>query len=168
MLMKKNKKSKKKLGIFLKKINYKKIKKDVSLYLRTNILTITFLIMGLMNGVILRFLTVKNYLNVKPILGDLIVLLVIAAFAYLIKPNRQFKYYLFWIIFLSVICFANSVYYFNYISFISLSLLKTSTQLGGYVSAVTTLLELKYLVYILPIIVLVLVNKKLKKGAFLQ
>ena len=166
--MKKNKKSKKKLGIFLKKINYKRIKKDVSLYLRTNILTITFLIMGLMNGVILRFLTVKNYLNVKPILGDLIVLLVIAAFAYLIKPNRQFKYYLFWIIFLSVICFANSVYYFNYISFISLSLLKTSTQLGGYVSAVTTLLELKYLVYILPIIVLVLVNKKLKKGKYYE
>ena len=107
--MKKRKKSKKNFDVFFKKINYKKIKKDVNLYLKTNILAITFLTMGIINGIILRFLTVKNYLNVKPILGDLIVLLVIVAFGYLIKPKNQFKYYLVWLILLSVICFVNCI-----------------------------------------------------------
>ena len=160
------KKGLKKIKNFFKKIDYKNIKKQVSIYLKTNILTITFLISNIINGIILRYLTVKNYFNIKPILGDLVILLVIIAFAYLIKPKNQFKYYIIWSIILSIVCVANCVYYSNYISFISFSLLKTSSQLSGYSDAVTSILELKDFIFLWIIVVLIFVHKKLKKKKY--
>ncbi len=160
------KKGLKKVKNFIKNIDYKKIKKEINIYLRTNILTITFLITNIINGIILRYLTVKNYFNIKPILGDLVILLVIISFCYLIKPKHQFKYYITWSIILTIICIVNCVYYSNYISFISFSLLKTSSQLNGYTDAVTNILELKDFIFIWEIIVLIIVHNKLKKRKY--
>ena len=36
----------------------------------------------------------KNYFELKPILADLAVVLIIGAFGYFIKPKHQFKYFL--------------------------------------------------------------------------
>ena len=157
-----------KLKEFFKNIDYKKIKKEIKTYLSTNLLTITFLITNILNGVILRFFTVKNYLNIKPVLGDLIIILFIISFCYLIKPKHQFKYYLTWSIILSLICLINSVYYNNYISFISISLLKTSTQLTGYTDAVTSILTLKDFTFIWGVIILIIVHKKLKEKKYYE
>ena len=160
------KKGLKKIKNYIKSIDYKKIKKEVNIYIRTNILTITFLITNIINGIILRYLTVKNYFNIKPILGDLVILLVIISFCYLIKPKHQFKYYITWSIIFTLICIVNSVYYSNYISFASFSLLKTSSQLSGYTDAVTSILELKDFVFIWEIIVLIAVHNKLKNKKY--
>ena len=160
------KKGFKKFKNYLKIIDYKKIKKEVNIYLKTNILTITFLITNIVNGIILRYFTVKNYFNIKPILGDLVILLVIISFCYLIKPKHQFKYYMPWSIIFTLICIVNCVYYSNYISFASFSLLKTSSQLGGYTDAVTSILELKDFIFIFGIIILVFVHNKLKKRKY--
>lgn len=160
------KKGLKKIKKCFKNIDYNNIKKQVCVYLKTNILTITFLIGNIINGIILRYLTVKNYFNIKPILGDLVILLVIISFAYLIKPKNQFKYYITWSIILSIVCIANCIYYSNYISFISFSLLKTSSQLGGYSDAVTSILELKDFIFIFEIIILIIVHNKLKKKKY--
>ena len=160
------KKGLKKIKNYIKSVDYKKIKKEVNIYIRTNILTITFLITNIINGIILRYLTVKNYFNIKPILGDLVILLVIISFCYLIKPKHQFKYYITWSIIFTLICIVNSVYYSNYISFASFSLLKTSSQLSGYTDAVTSILELKDFVFIWEIIVLIAVHNKLKKKKY--
>ena len=160
------KKGFKKFKKYISKIDYKNIKKEVSIYLRTNILTITFLITNIINGIILRYLTVKNYYNIKPILGDLVILLVIISFCYLIRPKHQFKYYITWSIILTLVCIVNCVYYSNYISFASFSLLKTSSQLSGYTDAVTNILELKDFIFIWEIIVLIFVHNKLKKRKY--
>ncbi len=160
------KKGLKKVKNYIKKIDYKKIKKEVKVYLKTNILTITFLITNIINGIILRYLTVKNYFNIKPILGDLVILLVIISFCYLIKPKHQFKYYITWSTILTIICIVNCVYYSNYISFISFSLLKTSSQLNGYTDAVTNILELKDFIFIWEIIILIIVHNKLKRKKY--
>lgn len=151
-----------------RKIEIKKIKKEVSVYVKTNILTITFLVGNIINGIILRYLTVKNYFNIKPILGDLVVLLLIIAFCYLIRPKHQFKYYIVWSCILSFICIANCVYYANYLSFISVSLLKTSSQLSGYTDAVTNILEIKDFIFLISIIGLIIVHKKLKKKKYYE
>ena len=160
------KKGLKKVKNYIKKIDYKKIKKEVKVYLKTNILTITFLITNIINGIILRYLTVKNYFNIKPILGDLVILLVIISFCYLIKPKHQFKYYITGSTILTIICIVNCVYYSNYISFISFSLLKTSSQLNGYTDAVTNILELKDFIFIWEIIILIIVHNKLKRKKY--
>lgn len=151
---------------FFKNINYNKMKKEVKVYLKTNILTITFLITNIINGIILRFFTVKNYFNIKPILGDLVFLLLIISFCYLIKPKHQFKYYLPWSIIFTIVCMVNCVYYSNYISFASFSLLKTSSQLGGYTDAVTSILEIKDFIFLFAIFILIFVHNKLKKRKY--
>lgn len=155
-----------KLKGFFRKENIKKIKREVKVYINTNILTITFLITNLLNGILLRYLTVKNYFNLKPILGDLVLLLLIIAFCYLLKPKHQFKYYITWTIILTIICIGNCIYYSNYISFMSISLLKTSSQLSGYSDAVTSILEFKDLIFLIPIIVLIFVHHNLKKKKY--
>ena len=160
------KKGFKKIKNYFKKLDYKKIKKEVKTYINTNILTITFLIGNIINGILLRYFTVKNYFNIKPILGDLILLLVIICFAYLIKPKNQFKYYIVWSCILVIVCIVNCVYFGNYMSFVSFSLLKTSSQLGGYTDAVTSILEIKDFIFIWEIILLIVVHNKLKKKKY--
>ena len=120
--------------------------------------SLTFVLSSVINGCLLRFLTVKNYFDIKPIIADLAVVLVIGAFGYFIKPKHQFKYFLVWSIILTGLCIVNAIYYSNYISFASVSLLKTATELGGYTDAVTGILEFRFFVYVWQIFTLIFVH----------
>jgi len=141
----------------------KKFKK----YLMTNILMTTFIVSSLVNGCLIRFFTVENYFAIKPILADLVVLLIITAFGYFFKPKHQFKYFLGWSIVFTLICIVNAVYYSNYLSFASLSLLKTAGELGGYADAVIkNILEIKQLIYLWQIFALCFVHIQLKKKKY--
>ena len=80
-----------------------KILKAIKRYISTNILMSTFIIGGILNACLVRFFTVNNYFAVKPILADIVVLLVITAFGYFIKPKHQFKYFIVWSIILTLI-----------------------------------------------------------------
>ena len=136
-------------------------------YLKTNILMCTFIISSLINGCLVRFFTVENYFVIKPILADLVVLLIITAFGYFFKPKHQFKYFLGWSILFTVICIVNAIYYSNYLSFASLSLLKTAGELGGYADAVLkNILEIKQLIYLWQIFALCFVHVQLKKKRY--
>ena len=136
-------------------------------YFRTNVLMCTFIISCLINGCLIRFSTVGNYFAIKPILADLVVLLIITAFGYFIKPKHQFKYFLFWSIVLTLVCIINAIYYSNYLSFVSISLLKTASELGGYTDAlVKNILEIKQMIYLWQIFALCFVHIQLKKKKY--
>lgn len=136
-------------------------------YFKTNILMATFILTSLINGILVRFFTVENYFAIKPILADIFVLLIITAFGYFIKPKHQFKYFILWSIILSTICIVNSVYYSNYLSFASFSLLKTASELGGYTDAVfENILEMKDLIFIWQIFTLSFVHIQLKRKKY--
>ena len=144
-----------------------KFLKKVQNYLKTNILMCTFIITSLINGCIVRFFTVQNYFAIKPILADLIVLLIVTAFGYFIKPKHQFKYFISWSILFAFICILNTIYYSNYLSFASVSLLKTATELGGYTDAVIqNILALKQLIYLWQIFALCFVHIQLKRKKY--
>lgn len=133
-------------------------------YLRTNILFMTFVGTSVINGCLLRFLTVKNYFDVKPIIADLAIILIIGALGYFIKPKHQFKYFFVWSVVFTVLCVVNSMYYTNYISFVSFSLLETSLQLVDVGDAVVNnVMEIKDFSYIWQILAILFVNKTLKK-----
>ena len=141
--------------------------KKIKNYLKTNILMCTFILSTLINGCIIRFFTVENYFAIKPILADLVLLLIITAFGYFFKPKHQFKYFLTWSIILTLICIVNAIYYSNYLSFVSLSLLKTAGELGGYADAVIkNILEIKQLIYLWQIFALCFVHVQLKKKKY--
>ena len=141
--------------------------KRLKRYLKTNILMCTFIITSLINGCLVRFFTVQNYFAIKPILADLVVLLIVTAFGYFIKPKHQFKYFLGWSILFTFICTLNTIYYSNYLSFASISLLKTATELGAYADAVIkNILQIKQLIFLWQIFALCFVHVQLKKKKY--
>ena len=153
----------KKIKTFFKKIykyNYRK-------YIKTNILFLSFVIMSVINGCMLRFTTVGNYFELKPILADLAFSIIIGSFGYLFKPQNQFKYYLTISIMFVIVCIINSVYYTNYLSYVSVSLLATSLQLFGVGDAVTqNIMEIDDFYYIWQIFAMILVHVNLNKKSY--
>ena len=157
----------------IKEFNLKKFLKDFKKlshsYLKTNVLFTTFVITSVINGCLLRFFTVKNYFAIKPILADLAIVLIIGAFGYFIKPKKQFRYFFTWEIIFTAICVIHSIYYNNYVSFASISLLSTSAQLGGMGKAVVeNIMEFKDFSYILGIVILWFVHSSLKKRDYYE
>ena len=133
-------------------------------YLKTNKLMFTFILTSIINEIIVRYYTVNNILTIKPIFADLTFLLFITAFGYFLKPKHQFKYFITWSCILTALCIINTVYYSNYISFASVSLLKTASELGGYTDAVfENIFELKDLIYVWQIFTLIFIHIQLKK-----
>jgi len=138
-------------------------------YLKTNILFMTFVLTSLFNGCLLRFLTVRNYFDIKPIIADLAFVLVIGAFGYFIKPKHQFKYYVTWSAVFIALCVVNSMYYSNYLSFVSFSLLETSLQIADMSDAVVgNVMELKDFVFLWQLLAIIIVNKNLKKKKYYE
>lgn len=136
-------------------------------YLKTNKLMLTFIITTIINEILLRFFTVNNVFSIKPIFADLAFLLFITSFGYFLKPKNQFIYLLIWSIIFVFLCIVNTIYYSNYISFASVSLLKTASELGGYTDAVfENIFEFKDLIYIWQIFTLTFVHIQLRRKKY--
>ena len=147
-----------------KKIN--KFFKSLKKYIKSNILMSVFIISCLINGCLLRYFTVANYFAIKPVMADLTILLFFTSFGYFFKPKNQFKYLLVLSIFFTAICIVNSIYYSNYLSFASVSLLSTASELGGYMDALENIFEFKDLIFLWQIFALVFTHRKLKKSKY--
>lgn len=133
-------------------------------YAKTNVLFLTFVITTLLNGILLRFLTVHNYFAIKPVVADLAMILLFGSFVYLFKPKNRFKYLLIMSVLFTLICIINSLYYTYYMSFASFSLIAVSLSLIDVGDAVVeNVLQIKDFLFLWQIIVLLIVHNKLKK-----
>lgn len=141
------------------------MKEKIKKCLASNVLFLTFVISSLINSFLLRAFTVKNYISLKPVLADIVIILIIGLFGFLIKnPKRRFAYYMPWTCVFVFLCIANSIYYTNYRSFISVSLISTASQLGGVMDAVTeNILEAKDLSFLWAVVAMIVVYVILKK-----
>lgn len=149
------------------RVLFGKAKINSKSYMKTNVLFFTFVITSVLNASLLRFLTVKNYFDIKPVIADLAVVVIVGAFGYFIKPKNQFKYYFAWSIFFTALCIINSMYYTNYLSFASFSLLETSLQVVDVGDAVVeNVMEMKDFCYIWQILAMIFVHKSLKKKKY--
>ncbi len=147
----------------------KRIKTEhlVKEYFKNNVLFISFLLTSVFNSTMLRFFcmhSIENYLSWKAVLADTIVVMIIGAFGYLIKPKNRFVYYFCASVFLTAICTINSAYYTFYTSFASISMLSLTQYIGDVGDAVVeNVLQLKDLFYVIGPIIMILVHIKLKK-----
>ena len=133
-------------------------------YAKTNVLFLTFIITTLLNGMMLRFLTVHNYFAIKPIIADLAVILLFGSFVYLFKPKNRFKYLLIISVLFTAICVINSLYYTYYMSFASFSLIAVSLTVVDVGDAVVeNVLQIKDFLFLWQPIVLIIVHHCLKK-----
>ena len=146
----------------------KNIFTKIGAYIESNVLLLTFVLTTVINSVILRSITVHNTFYIKPLIADLAVVLLVASFAYFIKPKFRIIYFLLFAIIFDAICIINAIYFKNYYSFSSVSLLSTLGELGDYGDAVTeNILEAKDFVYLWNLFVLVVMHFGLnRKGHF--
>ena len=138
-------------------------------YAATNILFITFLITSVINGAIVRGVTVNTPLDIKPMIADLVLVMLIGSFAYFIKPKHRYIYFLSMSVLLTAICMINAVYYKNYLSFASISLLTTLSELGGYTDAVfENILQWKDFIYLWQIFAITFLHLQLRKKGYYE
>ena len=129
----------------------KKIPKAFKSYALNNLLVMVFIFSSVFNAFLLRAFTVKfEYNQIKPLLADIALVLFWTVFSYLFKkPKKQFIYLMIFSFIFVVLCVSNSIYFTNYKSFISVSLISTASQLTGVMNAVTeNIMEAKDLIFI--------------------
>ena len=134
--------------------------KKIKEFICTNKLFLIYILCNLLTSTLLRFLTVKNYFNIKPFIADLGTIIVIGSFSYLFKTKNRYIYLLIMTIIGSSICFSNSVYYNNYLSFISISLIGSITFLKDVGNAVVdNIIEFKDFLFFLQIPIFIIMYK---------
>ena len=132
---------------------------DPVLMIKTNILFLTYIFINLINSWLLRIVTMGNLFSIKAIISDLAFILTLGAFSYLTKPKKQFIMFMIFTFIMTADCIVNAIYYENYVSFASFSLLSTASFLGDMDGGViTTLIHLKDVILIFPVIVLPIVH----------
>jgi lipoteichoic acid synthase len=142
----------------------KLFKKNSKKYLQTNILFSTFFISSIINVTLLRAFTIGNYFAIYPIIADAAILLIIGSFGYYIKAPHQFKYFFSLAVAITTLTIVNSMYYTNYLSFSSISLFATSSQIIDVADAVVqNVMRPKDFIFLWQIPLLIYVNFLLKK-----
>ena len=135
--------------------------------LKNNPVFFTYVITSLFIGVVLRYFTIHtldNLLLLKPVLGDLAIILLLGSVSFILKEKNRFPYLLTVNIIFTIICVVNSIYYTFYTSFVSVSLISTSryaVQVGDAI--VENVMKIQDFIYILAPILLIYVYIKSKK-----
>ena len=135
-------------------------------YAKNNMLAMVFVLSSVINAFLLRAFTVKfNYNQIKPLLADIGMCMIFAAISMLFKKRKgQFVFLLVLTIVFAIISAGNSIYYTNFRSFMSISLLSTASQLGGVMDAVTkNIMEIKDLTFLWSIAAFIAVYVMIKK-----
>lgn len=144
-------------------------KENLKKYLKDNILFIYFIVSNLINSSVLRLVMLDSPHTLKPFLIDLGILLLIGSLSYLLKPKKRNTYYIVWSIFFTIICIVNAHYYGYYTSFVSVSLLATSTFVTDVSDVVIKdVLHIEYFIYLWQVIGLIFLTKLLKKKNILD
>ena len=158
-----------KLKLYIKKI-FDKIKNvDYIGYYNTSKLFLLFVITNLINSSLLRMMTVKNYFDYKPILGDLAFLVLIGSVGYVFKAKKRFRYYFVWSCICCALCIINSMYYGWYISFASASLLATSLQVVDVGDAVIQqVMQVSDFIYLWQPIMFLLIYGYFKRNKYIE
>ena len=152
---------------YIKKLKALKIK--IRNYVKTNVLFMTFVLLSVTNGFLIRSFTIKNYFAFRPVLADLAVVTLIGAFGYLFKPKNQIKYFMSISILFTIICFINSIYFRNYLTYASFSVISSSLQIADVSDAVMeSILEKVDFIYFTQIILLLIIYFSLKKSDYIK
>lgn len=141
----------------------KKIKVVLNTIKKEYLLETFFIVSNLINGLIIRIVTVKNTLSISPFLVDLAFLILLTTLLLLIKKQKRTKYLITISIIFNIICIINSIYYHYYSSFASLSLISNIAFAGDVSDAIIeNVIKPIDFIYLWQIIILIIINKKQK------
>ena len=144
----------------------KKFRKFFVEYISTNRLFMSYVVFSIIITIFVRYMTVGNYGDYRPMLLDLSIILMVGALGYLIKAKNQFYYFFVWIIIYTTIAIINSVYYTFYISFASFGLLATISQVGEVTGSLYEKLRFVDFVYLLAPLTFYYIHRILNKTTY--
>ena len=156
---------KRKRSIDINKI-ISKLKQNIFKYASTNILFLSYAIISILLSLILRLVTIGTPIQIKAIICDLIVVLIVGSFGYFFKPKTQFTYYLCWLLFFTGVAIGNTIYYKFYQSFLSINLIATASMVHGVKDAALDKINIFQFTYIIGDIIFVLIHRKLYKTKY--
>lgn len=146
-----------------------KIKKLLKIIKKDYPVETFFIISNLINGLIIRIVTVKNGLFISPLLVDLGFLILVSLLSLLIKKEKRIRYFITLSIIFNVVCIVNSIYYHYYSSFASISLIANITFASDVSDAIVeNVLKAVDLIYIWQTITLVIIYKKTNKKEYIK
>ena len=142
----------------------KKIFNTIKKYVSNNILFLSYIIISLLLGIILRIVTVGFPIYFKSIIGDLSIILITALFGYFFKSKKRFNYYLIWLIFFTIISIGNTIYYVFYQSFLSIDLISTARMISDVRAAAFDKIKILQFLYIIGVIIFIYINRYVSKN----
>ncbi len=148
------------------KINFRKIRKNIIEYVATNRLFLSYVIISMIGLLLIRNFTVNNVRSFEAFISDLALVVIIGSFGYLVKPKKQYLYFLILICVFTVMEMINSIYYTFYFSFASLGELSTVGQTETVMGSVFEKLRVVDLIYIIFPFIFYFIHKKLLRTAY--
>lgn len=151
-----------------KKVNtlVKKVRKKIVEYISTNRLSISFMVLSMIETTLFRYFIFGNPWQFMPCTLDFAIILIIVSISYFIKPSKQYNYYLIWSIILTLMCIINSVYYSFYMSFASFSLLASLSQVRTVTDSLTEKFRIIDFIYLAFPVIFYLIHKHLKSSTY--
>jgi len=141
----------------------KKIYHQTVTYITTNRLFLSYVILALVSTILLRYYTIGNILRLNPLIVDLAFILILGSFGYLIKPKKQYVYFMIVLLIITAINVVNCIYYTFYINFASIALLRALGQAGEVGDSILEKLRYFHFIYLLMPIIFILINRSLNK-----
>lgn len=146
-----------------------KIKKLLKIIKKDYPVETFFIISNLINGLIIRIVTVKNGLFISPLFADLGFLILVTLISLTIKKEKRIRYFITLSILFNLVCIVNSIYYHYYSSFASISLIANITFASDVSDAIVeNVLKAVDLIYIWQTITLVIIYKKTNKKEYIK
>ncbi len=143
-------------------------KKEISYFLKTNVVFMILLVGAVLNDIILRALTVKKIFYWKPVVTSVGMILLVSIFVWFLSYRKRNNVFLGLSVTFSLLNSFNYMYYKYYSSFLSFSLLKQLKNVGEVGSSVIKNLDFKVLIFFIPTIIMIIVMKNLKKNKLFQ
>ena len=151
----------------LKNVDYRKLwrkfKNNAKNFVKYNRQFLSYTILTLISCTLVRIFTLGGLGDWRGIFFDFSVIIILGSFAYLLKPRRQFAYFLTIMIIFTIMNIINGIYYDFFSSFVSFGLLATAGQTGEVTDAVFEKLKIVHFIYLLAPFIFVFINRYLKK-----
>ena len=140
---------------------FKNFRYKVLSYSFTNRLFLTYVVLALFGCICIRWITIGHPLSPRATITDIATVLLLGSFGYLKKPNKQYRYFMGVICFITFLLMANSIYYTFYTNFASLGEVATLSQAETVTGSIFERLKLLDFIYLLMPITFRYVHKKL-------
>ena len=146
-----------------RKLNINKKIDVIKQFILNNRMFLLFIFISLLNGLLLRILTIGTPLYFKAFVSDLLLSIIVGSFSFLLKPKNRYTYCLIWLLFSAFVTTANTIYFEFYQSYISINYISTASMIGQVNDSLWAKLRLGHFVYFIFPIIYVLGHKYLVK-----